>query len=73
MVPYYKENIYTTGKNMEYFLFQRFCAYLWSVQGISVLEIHAYEQILPLGELICTLQQNEAQRFKNNYCGIFLN
>ena len=27
----------------------------------------------PLGELISTKQQYEPQRFKNNYCGIFLN
>ena len=37
------------AKNMEYFLNQRFFAYLWSVQGVSVLEIHSYEQILLLG------------------------
>ena len=42
------------AKNMEYFLFQRFCAYLWSVEGVSVPEIHSYGQILPLGELIST-------------------
>ena len=45
---------------MEYFLFQPCYAYLWSVLGVSVLEIHSYEQILPLGELISTYQQNEA-------------
>ena len=29
--------------NMNFFLFQRFFAFLWSVQGVSVLEIHSYE------------------------------
>ena len=62
-----------TAKNMEYFLIQRLFAFLCAVQGISVLEIPAYEQILLLEELISTKQQNEAQRFKNNYFGIFLN
>ena len=61
------------AKNMEYFLFQRFFAFLWSVQGVSVFEIHSCEEILLLGELICTLQQNKAQRSINNYFGIFLN
>ena len=37
------------AKNMEYFLFERFFAFLWSVQGVSLLEIHSYEQILLLG------------------------
>ena len=32
-----------------------------------------YEQISFLGELISTWQQNEAERFKNNYIGSFLN
>ena len=41
------------------------------MKGVSVLEIHSYEQILLLRELISTQQQNEAQRFKNNYFGIF--
>ena len=40
------------AKNMEYFLFQRFFAFLWGLQGVSVLEIHSYEQILLLGKLI---------------------
>ena len=43
------------------------------MQGVSILEIHSYEQILLLRELISTSQQNEAQRFKNNYFGSFLN
>ena len=55
------------------FLFQRFCAILWSAQPVSELEKHTYEQILPLGELISTEQQNEGQRFKNNYFDIFRN
>ena len=41
-------------QNMEYFVFLRFFAFLWCVQGVSVLEIHFYKQILLLGELICT-------------------
>ena len=41
------------------------------MQGVSVLEIHSYEQMLLVGELISTYHQNEAQRFKNNYFGIF--
>ena len=49
-----KGALYTTGKNMEYLLFQRFYAILWSAQPVSELEIHTYEQILPLGELIST-------------------
>ena len=44
--------MYTTGKKMEYFLLQRFFAFLLSVEGVSVPEIHSYEQILLLGELI---------------------
>ena len=39
---------------MEYFLIQRIFAFLWSVQGASVLEIHSYEEILRWGELIST-------------------
>ena len=42
------------AKNMEYFLFQRRFAFLWAVQGISVLETLSYEQILLLEELIST-------------------
>ena len=42
------------AKNMEYLLFHRFFAFLWGVQGFSVLEIHSYEQILFLGELSST-------------------
>ena len=61
------------AKNMEYFLFQRFFAFLWDAQGVSLFKIHSYEYILLLDELISTQQQNEAQRFKNNYFGIFLN
>ena len=30
---------------MEYFSFQRFFAFLWGVEVVSVLEIHCYEQI----------------------------
>ena len=68
------QRVYTLpAKNMEYFVFQRFFAFLWGVKGVSVLEIHSYEQILLLGQLISTEQQNEAQSFKNNYFGIFLN
>ena len=37
------------AKNMEYFLFRRFFAFLWGVQGVSVLEIHSYEQMLHWG------------------------
>ena len=40
------------AKNMESFLFHRIFAFLRGVQGVSVLEIHPYEQILLLGELI---------------------
>ena len=61
------------AKNMEYFLFQRFCAILWSAQPVSELEIHTHEQILPLGELITTQQQNKGHRLKNNYFDIFRN
>ena len=40
-------DVYTLpAKNMEYLLFQRFFAILWGVQGVSVLEIHSYEQML---------------------------
>ena len=39
---------------MEYFVFQRFFAFLWSAKSVSVLEIHSYEQILLLRELIFT-------------------
>ena len=47
--------VYTLpAKNMEYFLFQRLFAFLWGVQGIAVLEILSYEQILLLEELIST-------------------
>ena len=46
--------IHYRQKNMDFFLFQRFCAILWSVQRVSELEIHTYEQILPLGEIIRT-------------------
>ena len=42
------------AKNMEYFLFQRLFAFLWAEQGIFVLEILSYEQILLLEELIST-------------------
>ena len=42
------------------------------MQRVSVLEIHSYEQILLVGELISTEHQNEVQRFKTNYFGIFL-
>ena len=42
------------AKDMEYFLFQLFFAFLWSVQGVSVLDLHSYEPILLFGELICT-------------------
>ena len=41
--------IYTTGKIYGIFLFQRFFAFLWSVQDVSVIEIHSYEPILLLG------------------------
>ena len=41
--------IYTTGKKYGIVLFQRFCAYLRGVHGVSVLEIHSYEYILLLG------------------------
>ena len=58
---------------MEYFLLQRFFAFLWSVKGVSVLELQSHEPILVLELVNSTLQQNEAQRFKNNYFGIFLN
>ena len=39
---------------MEYFLFQRLFAFLLGVQGIYVLEIFSYEQILLLEEFIST-------------------
>ena len=66
-------NTHYRQKNMELFLFQWLFAFLWGVHGVSVLEIHSYEQILLWGKLISTWQQNEAQMFKNNYFGIFLN
>ena len=56
---------------MEYFLFQRYFAILWGVQFVSV--NYSSEQMLLVGELISTYHQNEAQRFKNKYFGIFLN
>ena len=37
------------AKYMNYFLFQRFFAFFWSVQDVSVIEIHSYEPILLLG------------------------
>ena len=65
---------YTTGKIYGiFFISAIFFSFLWSVQGVSVREIHFYGQMLLLGELISTSQQNEAQRFKNTYFGIFLN
>ena len=64
---------YTTGKKYGIFFISATFLILLGVQGISVLEILSYEQILFLEELISTLQQNEAQRFKNNHFGIFLN
>ena len=51
---------------MEYFCLSDFRIFV-GVLGFSVLEIHSYEQILLWGKLISTLQQNEAQRLKNNY------
>ena len=42
------------AKIMEYFLFQRYFAFLYNMQGASVLEIHSYEQIIILMELIST-------------------
>ena len=42
------------AKNMEYLLFRQFFAFLRSMPGVSVLEIHSNEQILLLGELILT-------------------
>ena len=52
----FMSHIYTLpAKNMENsFSFQRFFAFLWSVQGFSVLEIQSHEPILLLGELTCT-------------------
>ena len=47
-------NIHYRQKNMEYFLFHRFFALLWGVQGVSVLETHSCEQILLLEWLIST-------------------
>ena len=38
------------AKNLEYFLFHQFFAFLWGVQGVSVFEIHSYEQLLLLRE-----------------------
>ena len=61
------------AKNTECFLFQRIFAFLWSVQRVSVLEIYSFEQISLFGELFNIWQQNEAQRSKNDYFGIFLN
>ena len=40
------------AKIMEYFPFQRFFAFLWCMKGVSLFEIHSYEQILLLGEVI---------------------
>ena len=45
---------YTTGKKYGIFSISAIFAYLRSVQGVSVLEIHYYEYILLLGELITT-------------------
>ena len=33
------------AKNMEYFFYFSDIVYMWIVQGVSVLEIHSYEQI----------------------------
>ena len=64
--------IYTLpAKNTEDFTFQRLFAFLWDVQGVCVLEIHSYEQILLLSELFSNWKQNEAQGFKYSYFGIF--
>ena len=49
---------------MEYFLFYRLISILWGVQGVSVIKIYSYEQILLLEELISTYLQNDAQMFK---------
>ena len=37
---------------IEYFPFQRLLSFLWYMKGVSLFEIHAYEQILLFGELI---------------------
>ena len=43
--------IYTTGKK-DGFFFSDFFAILWGVQGVSILEIHYYEQLLLLGSYL---------------------
>ena len=57
---------------MGYFLFHQFFAFLWGVQGVSVLEMHSYEQISLLGELALYSKMKRKGK-KNNYFGIFLN
>ena len=48
VVIHYRQKIWNNFYSIDCF------AFLWSVQGVSVLEIHSYEQILLLGELIST-------------------
>ena len=51
---------------MEYFLYLSFfIIFVWFV-GVYVFEIHSFEQMLLLGELFRTQQQNKAHRFKDN-------
>ena len=47
-------SIYTTGKKYGIFFISPIFFFLWSVQRVSVVEIHSYEQISLLGELIST-------------------
>ena len=42
------------AKIMGYFPFQQLFAFLWCMKGVSLFEIHSYEQILLFGELIPT-------------------
>ena len=46
--------IHTTGQKYGIFCISLKFEVLWSVQCVSVLEIHSNEQILLLGELIST-------------------
>ena len=47
-------NIHYRQKMWNIYYFSHFFSILWVVQGVSVLEIHSYEQMLVLGELVST-------------------
>ena len=59
------------AKNMEYFLFHRFFCFLLGVQGVSILEIHSYEQILLLMKLISTHSKMKRKGSKTITSAVF--